>query len=208
MRVAVREPAGAEDEVVKAMTRAQLARLLDELDDHWRLFFEFLTHTGLRISEAIEVRWGSDLDLGERSTLKLRRQFTGGEVSAPKSAAGRRNLPLSAGMVERLRALEGPPGRLVFTTATGRQINRSNLWRDVLHPAAERAGLPWVSFHNFRHTCASLLFASGKNVKQVQVWLGHADPGFTVRTYIHLMDDGLGDADFLDDVTGDGSSGE
>jgi hypothetical protein len=31
------------------MTRAQLARLLDELDDHWRLFFEFLAHTGLRI---------------------------------------------------------------------------------------------------------------------------------------------------------------
>lgn len=36
--------------------------------------------------------------------------------------------------------------------------------------------------HTFRHTCASLLFAAGKNVKQVQVWLGHADPGFTVRT--------------------------
>ena len=49
-----------------------------------------------------------------------------------------------------------------------------------------------------RHTCASLLFESGKNVEQVQEWLGHADPGFTLRTYVHLMDDGLGDADFLD----------
>lgn len=69
--------------------------------------------------------------------------------------------------------------------------------RDVLRPAAVRAEVSWVGFHTFRHTCASLLFAAGKNVKQVQVWLGHADPGFTVRTYIHLMDDGLGDADFL-----------
>lgn len=66
--------------------------------------------------------------------------------------------------------------------------------------AAVRAEVPWVGFHTFRHTCASLLFASGKNVKQVQVWLGHADPGFTVRTYIHLMDDGLGDAGFLDEL--------
>jgi integrase len=56
----------------------------------------------------------------------------------------------------------------------------------------------WVSFHTFRHTCASLLFEAGKNVKQVQEWLGHADPGFTLRTYVHLMDEGLGNADFLD----------
>ena len=59
-------------------------------------------------------------------------------------------------------------------------------------------GLSWVSFHTFRHTCAPLLFAGGKDVKQVQEWLGHADPGFTLRTYVHLMDEGLGSADFLD----------
>ena len=65
------------------------------------------------------------------------------------------------------------------------------------------AGTRWAvirGFHTFRHTCASLLFAGGKNVKQVQVWLGHSDPGFTVRIYIHLMDDGLGDAAFLDEL--------
>lgn len=55
-----------------------------------------------------------------------------------------------------------------------------------------------VSFHTFRHTCASLLFEAGRNVKQVQAWLGHADPGFTLKTYIHLMDAGVGDASFLD----------
>ena len=136
----------------KALTRSQLRRLLDEIPDDRRLFFEFLAHTGL----------------------------------------------LSPGLAARLRALEGPPGTLAFTTPTGKQLNRSNLWRDVLRPAAVRADVPWVGFHTFRHTCASLLFAAGKNVKQVQVWLGHADPGFTVRTYIHLMDDGLGDASFLD----------
>jgi hypothetical protein len=27
---------------------------------------------------------------------------------------------------------------------------------------------------------------------------GHADPGFTLRTYVHLMDDGLGNAEFFD----------
>jgi Phage integrase family len=55
-----------------------------------------------------------------------------------------------------------------------------------------------VGFHAFRHTCASLLFEAGRNVKQVSAWLGHADPGFTLRTYVHLMDEGVGDAAFLD----------
>jgi hypothetical protein len=65
-----------------------------------------------------------------------------------------------------------------------------------------------VSFHAFRHTCASLLFAAGKNVKQVQEWLGHADPGFTLRTYVHLLDEGLGDADLMDEaVTSDLAQG-
>jgi integrase len=81
----------------------------------------------------------------------------------------------------------------------------------VLSPAALSIGLAVdvdgrdkqrssVSFHTFRHTCASLLFAEGRNVKQVQEWLGHADPGFTLRTYVHLLDEGLGDPTFLDEV--------
>jgi hypothetical protein len=60
--------------------------------------------------------------------------------------------------------------------------------------------LSWISFHTFRHTCASLLFESGKNIRQVATWLGHADPAFTLRTYVHLLDAGLGDAGFLDDA--------
>jgi integrase len=73
----------------------------------------------------------------------------------------------------------------------------------VLAPAAKRVGLTVdvegkdepvsaVSFHTFRHTCASLLFEAGRNVKQVQEWLGHADPSFTLRTYVHLLDDDRG----------------
>lgn len=86
-----------------------------------------------------------------------------------------------------------------------------NVYRRALAPAAIGAGFKVeievdgkkktrsaVSFHTFRHTCASLLFEAGRNVKQVQAWLGHADPGFTLKTYIHLMDSGVGDATFLD----------
>jgi hypothetical protein len=45
-------------------------------------------------------------------------------------------------------------------------------------------------FHTFRHTCASLLFAAGRNPKQVQCWIGHHSPSFTLDVYGHLLDEG------------------
>jgi integrase len=87
----------------------------------------------------------------------------------------------------------------MFATRTGTRYFDRNV-RRVLDAATERAGVPWVGFHTFRHTCASVLFDNGKNIKQVSVWLGHDDPAFTLRTYVHLMDDGLGQVDFLDEA--------
>ena len=63
---------------------------------------------------------------------------------------------------------------------------------EVVSKSGKARSRSTVSFHTFRHTCASLLFEEGRNVKQVADWLGHADPGFTLRTYVHLLDAGLG----------------
>jgi integrase len=59
-------------------------------------------------------------------------------------------------------------------------------------------GVEWAAFHTFRHTCAWMLLNGGKNIKQVQEWLGHHSATFTLATCVHLMDDGLGDADAVD----------
>lgn len=103
-------------------------------------------------------------------------------------------------MTHRLWAIgaDRPGTDRVFTSPLGLPLSYGNLRRRVLVPAARKAGLSWVTFHTFRHTCASLLFEAGRDVKQVATWLGHVDPAFTLRTYVHLMDDGIGDGDFLD----------
>jgi integrase len=51
--------------------------------------------------------------------------------------------------------------------------------------------VPWLGFHGFRHTCATALFAETANVKQVQAWLGHHSPAFTLETYVHLLPEDL-----------------
>jgi integrase len=50
----------------------------------------------------------------------------------------------------------------------------------------------WAGFHTFRHTVASRMFAEGRNAVQVQRWLGHHSPSFTLDTYVHLLDGDLG----------------
>lgn len=215
-----------EDERPRAFTRAELSALLAELPEgsgggtgaegtDWRLFFELLAHTGLRVSEALGLRWGA-VEFGERPCVHVQRQCIRGEWSQPKSAKSLRKVPLSPGMARRLWRLRGTRGAraggasargsrgergaegLVFPSQTGTPLRDGNIRRRVLWPAAERAGVRWAGFHTFRHTCASLLFEHGKNVAQVAAWLGHADPAFTLRTYVHLMDDGLGETAFLD----------
>lgn len=88
----------------------------------------------------------------------------------------------------------------MWSTRKAKRPDDHNLRRRVLKPAVEPLGLPWVGFHSFRHTCASLLFEAGRNVKQVQRRLGHANASFTLDTYVHVMDGGVGDAAFFDDA--------
>ena len=223
----VRIPAGPEGELVeekaKALTRAELSLFLAALDEDRRLFFEFLAHTGLRVSEAIGLRW-EHLDLGERPKVLVREQLYEGVRKKLKTSYSVRDLPLSAGMKAKLLAHRrdnfGGEKSPVFASGAGTELRPANVYKRELFPAAVAIGKyeeyevevegedgvtetetrkrSLISFHTFRHTCASLLFEAGKDIKQVSAWLGHADPGFTLRTYVHLMDDGVGEADFLD----------
>jgi integrase len=121
----------------------------------------------------------------------------GGTLGPPKTRHSRRDVPLSRGVVDGLRAARSDtewPGdeQLVFAAMNGNALHVGNLRRRVLKPAAEEAGVGWVGFHTFRHTCASILFASGRNAVQVQRWLGHHSAAFTLSTYVHLLEGDIG----------------
>jgi integrase len=63
------------------------------------------------------------------------------------------------------------------------------------------AEFPRVTVHELRHTAASLMIASGANVKTVQSQLGHKSATMTLDQYGHLFPDDLDDvADKMDDL--------
>jgi integrase len=97
---------------------------------------------------------------------------------------------------------DGPPvtKKLVFTGRTGHSVRASHfddfLWKPALaaagfipkpEPGERYASAREHGMHALRHFYASVLLDAGENVRALSAYLGHSDPGFTLRVYTHLM---------------------
>jgi integrase len=88
--------------------------------------------------------------------------------------------------------LDGPPvtASLIFTGPMGLALDRNRFNDRVWRPALRGAGVETGrdnGMHALRHFYASVLPDAGESIKALSEYLGHHDPGFTLRTYTHLM---------------------
>jgi integrase len=180
-----------DDEQVRALSREQLRLVLD-LAGRDRLLIETLASTGLRISELLELQV-RDLHLdGSAPHVRVRRAIVRGKVGPPKSRHGRRSVPLPQSLVHRLRVhvadLPDTPEAPVFASGSGKPLDPDNLRRRTLAPLLAEAGVPWASFHTFRHSYASMHIAAGANIVALSRALGHHSASFTLTVYAHLLE--------------------
>ncbi|MDH2389743.1 tyrosine-type recombinase/integrase [Streptomyces sp. HNM0663] len=90
--------------------------------------------------------------------------------------------------------------KLIFTAPMGGIVWRTSFNDDAWKPALAAAGVIPVpargqsyaasrenGMHALRHFYASVLLDAGENVKALAEYLGHSDPGLTLRVYAHLM---------------------
>jgi integrase len=185
----------------KSLTAEEYARLIAEVDPRWRLFVEVAFASGFRVSELIALEW-RDVDFADGYLRVERRYYKG--LGEPKTRFGRRKVPVTPALLTRLaerRRGSRFPGERdpVFCTRTGAHLNYANLYHRMLRPAMRAAGVEWGGFHRLRHSCGTELRRRGATDKQVQLWLGHHDPAYTSRIYIHLTHADLPDPALLDD---------
>jgi integrase len=166
----------------------------DRLFAAWLL----LSNSGLRRGELLGLAWGElDLDAGTlqvvRSLVSVRNTLS---FSEPKTRRGRRTIRLDPGTIAELRGHRarqaeerlalglGKPGRsdLVFTDTLSEPI-KPDSFSQFFDRRVAKLGLPKIRLHGLRHTHATLLLASGANVKTVSSRLGHASVAFTLDTY-------------------------
>ena len=181
---------------IDARTPEVVETIRRQLDQQNAALVSVLAYEGLRPGEAYTLTWGDVLDDRGRARKRLlvRTALSDGEVTTPKSARAREP-ELFTPVARELAALHLAQGRppsdaLVFPDAAGSHLRRQNWRRRVWIPALERAGVSYFRSYDLRHTCATLLLYEGRTLNEVAEHLGHSDPGFTARTYAHVMRDG------------------
>jgi integrase len=173
----------------------------DRLSAAWLL----LATTGMRRGEALGLHW-RDVSL-DRARLSVRQALVlvgnKPDLQEPKTAKGRRSIPLPLETVSALKAHKA--AQLQERLALGPDYDDSDPYADLVfrrpdgtwvHPSAlsrrfeflvRQTSLPEIRLHDLRHTWASLALQEGINVKVVSEMLGHASVTITYDTYSHVI---------------------
>ena len=200
---------GREKKRVKIPTKPELRTIMEGASDQWRPLIVTAIFTGLRFSELRGLRW-SDADLDGGVIHVTQRADQWGEIGAPKSKAGTRDVPLAPMVINALKEwrIACPKGELdlVFPNSLGKPQSLTNFHKRVYRPLLIECGItdgqgaPKYNLHALRHAAASLFIEQGWTPKKVQTVLGHASIQMTFDLYGHLFDDKEGDREAMERV--------
>lgn len=163
---------------------------------------------GLRQGEVFGLS-PDDVDGETLNVLRQVRLVDNMPVFAPPKRGKTRTVPLSAAVATDFAEFEKthepvpvtlpwvhPGGKLVtvrlyLTDEQGHALRRNVFNAKVWRPALRRARIAQPTrqdgMHALRHLFASVLLDAGESIKALASYLGHTDPGFTLRVYTHLM---------------------
>jgi integrase len=171
-------------------------------NDRFAALFVLELTTGIRRGQICGLKWQAvDLDVGEITVHDNRvvvaghaRDKSGGKtknadqtisIDRVTSTALRRWRELQ----NRERAFFGGnyhPGDYVFTFEDGRPPHPDTI-RQRFDRLAAAAGLTRITFHDLRHSYATGALKAGINPKVVSERIGHANVGFFLQTYAHVV---------------------
>ena len=75
---------------------------------------------------------------------------------------------------------------LVFINWRTGEPAKNSSYDTHLYKLCDEAGIKHFCMHALRHSCATMLFAQGVPMKEIQAWLGHSTIGTTANIYTHL----------------------
>ncbi len=176
----VKRPAEPDREVT-VLSRDEEAKLLKEADPQTRLVIEFYIASGMRVSEALDLRWPQVDRTGEAILIN-------------KSKTGKaRSIPLNARLTAILdRATRHIRSDYVLRDDQGIPLDRFILARKV-ESALERAGVVKVkgsTFNLFRHTFGSRLAEKGYSFGAIAKLMGNS-AAMCERHYIRFSPEHL-----------------
>ncbi len=192
------DPPSAKIERRNILSADQAQTLLDWLEIHrpYTYVAAIITlHTGMRRGEICGLQW-RDVDW-ERKIIRVvrSRQRRNGQdyVSNPKTITSIRPIPVDQELIETLtewrkKFIDTPnESNFILSRFDGVPIDPATLARDIRIGIA-KTYLPDISFHDLRHTHATLLLQEGVAMKIVSERLGHSNINVTANTYSHVTE--------------------
>jgi len=150
-----------------------------------RIMLRLMLDTGLRLSEAIGLRW-KDIDLNSGKVMV--RQGKGAKDRTLWT--GEENLAALTKWRDRQAKECGGDHAVVFTTKEGGQLDPRYVQRMVKRYAAKAGIEKDVHPHTLRHSFATDLYRQTTNIRITQKALGHARLA-TTEIYTHIVDEEL-----------------
>lgn len=162
----------------------------------------FLSQTGLRISEALALRW-SDIEEGKITVKRQTRRNDANEVKLTtlKNTSSYRTIGLNDELIRELKKFKLKQNEMVLGNKSFRRSNDGIIFqnylgnyltpstvRDSIRDYCKKAGVDYKGTHGFRHTHAVLLLESGASIKFVADRLGHKTIKTTSDTYLDITE--------------------
>ncbi|WP_308121798.1 tyrosine-type recombinase/integrase [Actinotalea ferrariae] len=175
----------------------ELKRLADTTPATCRPVVLFLGLSGCRFSEMAALRVDDVIQTQHGLGVRVHRaapqsKQTHAAVIGSTKTHRTRTVPVPVA-VERYvvdRVAQAAPGDYLFPSPTGVIWTNTNFrHRAKWHQTTAAAGLAGTTIHDLRHTAATLLIASGADLKAVQTILGHASATMTMDLYGHMFSD-------------------
>ena len=176
------------------MEAHELKNLLAELQNPARALVFLTAATGLRVSEALGLKW-SDVDFGA-GAINLNRAVVHQHVGEMKTETSQKPVPMDGALAAALLEWSGQtpyrePEDWVF--ASPKMSGKQPYWPErmlkcYVQPIAKRLCIEKkIGWHTFRRTLATLLTASDESAKTTQELMRHANAGITMNLYAQAL---------------------
>lgn len=191
---------------LKLYTKEQLELFLNEVSQEQNPYFKnrdytlfrLLAFSGCRIGEILALTWDNinfkTHEMAIKKTVARSDKYYISET--PKTKKSNRIIYLDEKTIKQLKFWKLEQRKylfqLGFTKANYLFTNDENSFTinqavaERYNVYRERAGLPYIGLHGFRHTHASMLYEAGADHKEVQERMGHANIKTTMDTYTHI----------------------
>ena len=163
-------------------------------NDKYRVFFQFMFYSGLRIGEALAILW-KDLDI-DNQIINIYKSITNNTrngkavITSTKTTSANRSIYLNREMLEQLVELKeaygGDPNTFMFFGSKN-PIGRSTI-RRVFNKHIKIANLPHLKIHEIRHTNNTWLLNISNSRASADIItkrLGRSSLAVTLDNYYH-----------------------